>query len=60
MLHSRIVGTSDTFCKNPESTDPKISSRMIIARANGGSPDCYFTARTTSGVSSVVGCQQMK
>ncbi|MDP9289954.1 MAG: hypothetical protein M3P08_17405 [Thermoproteota archaeon] len=60
MLHSRLVGTSGTFCRNPESTDPKVPHRTNMARASGGSPDHYFTARTTSGVSSVAGCQQME
>ena len=60
MLHPRLVGTSTTFCKNPEGTDAKISNIANMARASGGSLDHYLTARTMSEVSSVVGCQQME
>lgn len=60
MLHPRLVGTSTTFCKNPEGTDAKISNIANMARASGGFLDHYLTTRTMSEVSSVVGCQQME
>jgi len=60
LLHSRLVGTFVTFCKNPDGTDAKISNIANMARASGGSLDHYLTARTMSEVSSVVGCQQVE
>ena len=59
MLHPRLVGTSTTFCKNPEGTDAKISNIANMAKS-GGFLDHYLKARTMSEVSSVVGCQQME
>jgi hypothetical protein len=60
LLHSRLVGTFVTFCKNPDGTDAKISNITNIARESVGSLDHYLTARTMSGVSSVFVYQQME
>jgi hypothetical protein len=43
------IGTPVTITVVPA----QATARANVARAEGGSPDLYLTARTTSGVSSV-------
>jgi hypothetical protein len=44
---------------NPTVVQAQATTRANVARAIGGLPDHYFTTRTTSGVSSIAGSQQM-
>jgi hypothetical protein len=40
MRHSRVVGTSDTFCKNPESTETKfLTERTDLGYTGNSKPN---------------------